>query len=270
MDIGINEILADEEELQRLSIENSLSHLRVAMPGIIQDFNPINQTATVQPAIKERINGNWVDLPQLLDVPVYFPRAGGYCMTFPVKHGDECLVVFADMCIDAWWQSSGVQAQLETRRHDLSDAFALIGVTSVPKAVKNYSPASTQFRNEEGNAYVEISEDTITVKANKLIFDIREQIDMTAPNSTINTTLDILGETSIKGNVDVTESINAGGSMSASGNANVKGNINLDGYIDVTQHIKAKEAYIDSIPFTSHKHKGVTSGSDISQEPLKE
>ncbi|MFW8450019.1 Gp138 family membrane-puncturing spike protein, partial [Klebsiella pneumoniae] len=64
-----------------------------------------------------------VNLPLLVDVPVVFPRGGGCTLTFPVKPGDECLVIFADRCIDFWWQSGGIQEPVDERMHDLSDAF---------------------------------------------------------------------------------------------------------------------------------------------------
>lgn len=170
MSVGIKERLDTPEEQQRSATENQLANMRVAMPGIIISFDPDKQTASVQPAITENIQiedkpTEAMELPILSDVPVCFPRAGGYCITFPVKKGDECLLVFADMCIDGWWQSGGVQDQMETRRHDLSDAFALIGVTSVPRAVKGYSSDSVMLRNEDGDTYVEIRNNKITITA---------------------------------------------------------------------------------------------------------
>ena len=97
--------------------------LRVALPGVIQSFDPDTVTAVVQPAIRyiERDNdGNKAtkDYPLLVDVPVVFPRGGGCTLTFPVKEGDECLVIFADRCIDFWWQSGGIQEPVDGRMHD--------------------------------------------------------------------------------------------------------------------------------------------------------
>ncbi|WP_347004163.1 Gp138 family membrane-puncturing spike protein [Enterobacter roggenkampii] len=93
-------------------------NLRVAMPGIIQSFDADAVTAVVQPAIRcvETDNdGNRTtrDYPLLTDVPVVFPRGGGCTLTFPVNAGDECLVIFADRCIDFWWQSGGVQEPVD-------------------------------------------------------------------------------------------------------------------------------------------------------------
>jgi len=156
----------------------------VAIPGIIQEFNTENQTATVQPTIKEQINGSWIQLPLLLDVPVQFPRAGGYSVTFPVKRGDECIVIFNDMCIDSWWQSGDVQTQLEKRRHDLSDAVAILGITSVPKAIRDFSTESMQIRNDTADTVINIKDGEITIKAGTVNigsknFNITGEMDLT-------------------------------------------------------------------------------------------
>ena len=49
-----------------------------------------------------------VPLPILPDVPVMFFGGGGMTITAPIKPGDECLVIFADRCIDGWWWLGGV------------------------------------------------------------------------------------------------------------------------------------------------------------------
>lgn len=165
--LSLNERAQDQNEmLQRMS-ENNSYDLRVASPGIIQSFNPSTQTATVQLAIREKINidGNvsHEEIPTLLDVPVFMPRAGGYCLTLPVSAGDECLVIFGDNCMDAWWQSGGVQNQLEKRRHDLSDGYALVGIWSQPRVVSGYSASTAQLRNEAGTAYIELAGNNINL-----------------------------------------------------------------------------------------------------------
>lgn len=165
--IPIGERLKDPRELYRRMMAEELTGLRVASPGIITSFNAANQTATVQLAIREKINidGNetWTDIPELLDVPIVLPRAGGYVLTMPIQAGDECLVVFADYCIDAFYQSGGVQNQVDKRRHDLSDGIAIVGMWSQPNVIPNYSISSTQLRTDTGAAYIEISGSTINI-----------------------------------------------------------------------------------------------------------
>lgn len=165
----LNERLNDPIELFRRMLESSSFDLRVAAPGIIQSVNYAKQTCTVQLAIKEKLNfdGNltWEEIPQLLDVPFFIYSGGGYCLTMPIKQGDDCLVVFGDNCIDAWWQSGGVQNQIDRRRHDLSDGFAIVGFRSQPQIVSNYSAGTLQMRNASGSAYIEINGDNINIKA---------------------------------------------------------------------------------------------------------
>jgi hypothetical protein len=114
------------------------SEIRVAMPGIIQSFDAAKRTAVVQPALKAQVqqedgSKSWVDLPLLLDCPVVFAGSSEYFVTFPLAEGDEVLVLFADRCIDAWWQSGGQQVQAEFRMHHLSDGFCLPAAMSQPK-----------------------------------------------------------------------------------------------------------------------------------------
>lgn len=126
--------------------------LRVAVPGIVQSFDSVAQTVVVQPALRERVidqlgNVSMVNLPLLLDVPIVMPRSGGFALTMPIATGDECLVVFADMCIDAWWSLGGVQNQAEKRRHDLSDAVAIMGVWSQPNKIGSYNNTDLEMVN---------------------------------------------------------------------------------------------------------------------------
>lgn len=143
--------------------------LRVAAPGIIQSVDFTHQTCTVQLAVRERMNYDgelqWTDIPVLPDVPFFIYSGGGYCVTLPVQPGDECLVIFGDNCMDAWWQSGGVQNQVEMRRHDLSDGFAIVGFRSQPNTVSGYSAGSAQIRNASGDACIEISGSTINIRA---------------------------------------------------------------------------------------------------------
>lgn len=167
---SISEITNSEDEQKRCMGDAWKSNLRVACPGIIQSFNQEEQTVTVQLALREHVtdysyNKSWQEIQPLLDVPIVIPRAGGYCLTMPIKQGDECLVIFGDMCIDGWWQLGGIQNQIEKRRHDLSDGFAILGTWSQPRIIKNYATDACQLRNEKGNSYIELKDDSININA---------------------------------------------------------------------------------------------------------
>ncbi|HFD7736322.1 TPA: Gp138 family membrane-puncturing spike protein [Serratia marcescens] len=152
------------------AVADSLStSLRVAMPGIIQSFDAGAVTATIQPAVKASVRQSdgslsSVALPLLVDVPVVFPRGGGVTLTFPVAAGDECLVVFADRCIDYWWQNGGVQEPVDQRQHHLADAFAMVGPQSQAKKISGISTSAAQFRSDDGSTYLEIDAATKKMK----------------------------------------------------------------------------------------------------------
>lgn len=170
---NIKEIIGTDEEFFRSFKDDAKNNIRVAMPGIIQSFDPIEQTVTVQPSIRENINNRdytsqWVQLPLLLDVPVIFPKARDYVLTMPIKQGDECLIIFLDMCYDAWWSNGGIQNQIEKRRHDLSDAICIPGLYSQPNRIQNYSTDSCQLRNTQGTAYIELKDNNINLVANSV------------------------------------------------------------------------------------------------------
>lgn len=192
------------------------AEIRVAIPGIIQSFNATNQTVVVQPALLEniRINGvqQSVNLGLIADVPVVMPRAGGYSLTLPVAAGDECLLVFADGCIDAWFQSGGQQSRIDGRRHSLSDAFAILGPWSNPRDLASYSVAAAQLRSDDGTTYVEVGAGEVTIKANNVSVQAQQ---VTVAGST-NVHITGAGNTTIEGKNFLTHThsgVTAGGGV---------------------------------------------------------
>jgi hypothetical protein len=156
------ERINDPEDAQRTALAGLQSRIRTAMPGVVTAVDLGRQVLSVQPAIQgqqDSANGDTanVNLPLLVDVPICWPRAGGFAITFPIAPGDEVLVVFGDRCIDAWWQSGGVGVALEQRMHDLSDAFAIPGPCSQPRKLAGVSATAMQMRNDAGTAYIEIT-----------------------------------------------------------------------------------------------------------------
>lgn len=199
--------------------------LRVAMPAIVVSFDADKQTVTVQPAVSEweRIAGvpTIKKLPPLVDVPISLPRAGGFTMTLPVKKGDECLIVIADSCIDAWWQSGGQQNQFEQRRHHLADGFAILGPWNQTRVLANYSTSSAQLRSDDGTVTIDVASNQVTVTAPTI--DVHASNTATVQGETVNVTgssqvnISGSGHTSIEGKDFLTHThtgVQSGGSVS--------------------------------------------------------
>lgn len=220
------------------AFEGLQSGLWTAMPGVIQAFDPVAMTCTVQPSImvkvqKQDYSEEWVNLPLLIHVPVIFPSAGACSITFPVKNGDEVLVVFASRCIDAWWQSGGVDnQQVEFRMHDLSDGFAIPGPRSQPRVIGSVSTTELQIRSDDGQAVIAINPTSHDIRIN------------TTSKVTVNTTGEVRATVgtnlvaNVTGNIQATcaqATVNASGSVGVTApTIGLTGNVTVTGLLTVT------------------------------------
>lgn len=143
-------------------LDGRQSTIWTAIPCIVNSVDLDAMTCEAQPAIQgviENEDGSTqnVNLPLLADVPIVFPSAGGFLVTMPMAKGDEVLVVFSSRCIDAWWQSGGINLPMEARMHDLSDGFAIPGPRSQPNVPSgDISSTDLQIRNDAGTTYLSI------------------------------------------------------------------------------------------------------------------
>lgn len=110
-----------------------LADTRVSIPARVERYDSAKQLVDVKPLLKESYraeNGEEIieSLPVITNVPVVFPGAGGFRLTFPVAVGDTVLLVFADRSIDSWLDQGGEASPLDERRHHLKDAIAIPGL----------------------------------------------------------------------------------------------------------------------------------------------
>jgi hypothetical protein len=152
-------------EAHQDGIEKAINCCRI---GFIQAFYP--GTAGIAPATADILiaqqqvtsidaqgNATLAPYPLLRSVPVVFPCGGGFTLTFPISPGDECLLVFNDRESDNWYINGAGQPPTTNRKHDLSDAFALVGVRSCPRALGAISTNSVQLRSDDGESYIELA-----------------------------------------------------------------------------------------------------------------
>ena len=211
--------------------------LRVGIPAVVTKFTSWpTATVCVQIAINDVVQAstNGPNLPVniavksdapgkiLQDVPVAFFTGGGWNLTFPIAVGDECMLLFADACLDSWFQSGGVNNNpLTGWRHNLADAVAIFGLRSKPRGLPNYSTTSAQLRSDDGTVVIDLASGQITI---------------TAPTVVVNSTtatVNASGTATVSGNnVDVTATdtvtvagntinINAGNVVSIGGTTSI-------------------------------------------------
>lgn len=274
--------LNDSEEGTRLALDGRQATVWTAMPAIVQSVDFSKMTCVCQITIQGRFedqNGvvTFVNLPVIQDVPIVFPSAGGFSITFPMVAGDEVLVVFASRCIDSWWQNGGfVNKPMEFRMHDLSDGFAIPGPKSVPNALPGISTTACQIRNNTGTAYVEITADgtislvspqSINVTANKDVNVVATtgKVNVTATADKITLTspveVDVISPNlNVSGNVTCANLIFSGVIETPSGPT---GTVNITGNLVATGTIVS-----GGISLTTHLHTGVTTGAGNTGGPI--
>lgn len=81
MPVSIPSQVGGEQSKATALTDDIMSNLRVALPGIIQSFDPETVTCVVQPAVKGYESDDAgmkssISLPLLVDIPVIFPRGG--------------------------------------------------------------------------------------------------------------------------------------------------------------------------------------------------
>lgn len=122
-----------------------LKGINCVQVGIIQSFDPENQTASIQIAMKKvkTVNGKGdrviEDYPLLLNCPVMVLSGGPARVTLPVGVGDTCIVLFNDRQIDNWHATGDVVAPTVPRAHDKSDGMAIVGIRSMQNAITSFA-----------------------------------------------------------------------------------------------------------------------------------
>ena len=193
----ISELINDTTSLFKNLEDKIKQKIRVASPAIISEVDYEKQTLKAQITIREYINGKYIEIPELLDVPFFILGGGDYSITMPIKKGDECLIVFGDSCIDSWWQNGDVQNPIDSRRHDLSDGFALVGFKSQKNKLENYSDEAFQIQQNDEVPF-EINDDSIFIKKDETEIIIEEDNITISTNENTKITIDSNGKIEIK------------------------------------------------------------------------
>lgn len=153
---------AVDAQIQRAKLD-----IHTALPVKVISFDPQKQTITAEVQIKQVLtDGNAVSIPPLVDVPVSFSRGGGFAVTFPLQAGDEGFVVFAERCIDGWWQSGNASEPMDFRQFDLSDAMFIPGICSVPNAIANFFTDGLSLQTLDGGTFIRLTNGSISIQGN--------------------------------------------------------------------------------------------------------
>ena len=245
----IAESVLDKNYIFDKLIDKLSKDIHVALPAILTEIDYEKQTCKAQAVIREFIDNEYVELPEFMDIPFFILSGGDYSITMPIQKDDECLIVFADSCIDSWWQSGGIQNPIELRNHDLSDCFALVGFRSQDKKLEDFDSESFQIRRKD-KIPVKISEEAITLTNEDCEIKIEDDnINLSSKNCEVKIDKD---EINISKGENVEIKIDSNNNISIKTNAK----ITLQGNSGVV--IQEGQKAVD---FFSHLHWSATDGA---------
>lgn len=149
------------------SIDARLSDVHVAMPGRIESYDAATQTADIQPLIKNVMkdpDGNEYSesMPVLPSVPIAFPRAGDWFLSFPLAKGDTVLVVFCERNIDQWMSKGDLVDPGDIAMHTLNGAVAIPGVYAQPDKLTD-AHTSNMVLGKSGGTQIHIKDDGVFI-----------------------------------------------------------------------------------------------------------
>jgi len=120
-------------------IEKQGENIHVSMIGKIDSYDPQTNRASITP-VGSYTAPDWQEIPYpaIHNVPLQFPcgNGGKSGVTFPIKQGDTCIIIFADHQIENFL--SGENSD-DMRNHSMNDAYAIptLFSASVPTLKSN-------------------------------------------------------------------------------------------------------------------------------------
>jgi hypothetical protein len=136
---------------------NIFADLNCHAIGKIESFNILKQTASAS-IVHKRVSELDVeefgeiepmDYPKLVDCPVLIMGGGDGSIRFPVKNGDNCVILFNDRDIDGWYSGGGDNLLASNRKHSFSDGIIIVGLHSLKNPITNYSEDRTELVHDK-------------------------------------------------------------------------------------------------------------------------
>jgi len=154
----------DLAEVIQAAISNAIGEIHTALPARVEKYDPVKQKIDAKPLLKKaviNIDGSeeLVSLPVITDVPVMFPRAGGFFVTFPIQKGDFVLLVFVERSTDIFLAGPGSDTDpVDLRTHDLSDAVAFPCLYPFGKSIKDIDSKNFVMGQDRGGSKIVIKD----------------------------------------------------------------------------------------------------------------
>lgn len=136
-------------DVMRRFIDNVLIDTHTILPAKVLKYNSSDQTATIEFSINRSIDGEQVNYPILEEINVVYPRGNKAGLSFPLKNGDGCLVVFAERNLDFWKDQGAGGVPKDFRKFDLNDAIVVPGLFPTLEPMEPSQQEATELRGDK-------------------------------------------------------------------------------------------------------------------------
>lgn len=184
---------------------NLMRQMMFCLPGRVVDFNPDDQTATVECGIQRVNGGEGRTLPTIDNVPVQFPGDSHY-LWHAIESGCEGLIHFSQRSIDEWLDRGGPVAPADTRMLSLKDAFFVPGFRSRKNKIPGFKNSGAGISDKAGENYIWLDGEDAKVVAGTLDAEVdsatvtaTSEATVTAPTITLDGNVTVTGNLAVVG-----------------------------------------------------------------------
>lgn len=244
------------QEALSASFQAQMNNIYTAIPCVVVSVAGPSRV-NIQPSVNQKMKAGGVkERPVILEVPISFPVSKSGGMTFPISPGDTGIAVFSMRSIEAWKSGDGYPSTpLNFAKMDKNDAMFIPGIQ--PQSTSANDPSKHSFSHSTSDTVMFAGLGTanetevrlqpsgnILIKTNK---DVSVECDNA--NITANTSASITTpELSLLSVMNLTVDAQ---------NTTWSGNVAHTGTFT-----------FNSIPFATHKHTGVQTGTGTSGTPV--
>lgn len=125
-----------------LAIREKLVDTRTACPAVVEKYDHNKQRLRVRLSINRGYQQYKFDDIILEDVPAVFPRHENAGLSYPIKKGDQVMLLFTDRDLAQWKKSGAGFCPKSNELHPLSGAVAIAGLYPNDKPFKQKKEAT--------------------------------------------------------------------------------------------------------------------------------
>lgn len=203
----MSDLSGEDSLIQAMQVANetALSEVNTTLPGKVMSVSEDGSRVVVQPSMPKALaSGEALEAPQIVQVPVVWPRAQGGLvgMTMPLRPGDGVALHFAQRSLEGWLSGKANVVPDDPRRFDLADAVAVPGLSPsgatshVDEAQFFFGPVKLRML-PNGTGILETQGGNLTIQPDGTAA-------FTGPKVTVS------GDLSVQGNITAVGDITAG------------------------------------------------------------